>query len=359
VVCPPGTSPVQGYDGAPKWASLSGGASRCLSVARQGRLSPAVLAAWDNFWRDKNAIRSALTKTWGKLAQAFAQNSAVAGYDLLNAPLTRTQDELKALGHFYDQSIESIRQRERKAHGFSHMALFNPNLNWASNPPLSRHSPAPGFTEDHNIVFSAHIYAGANDGAEDPFSWTQQLLRSQTKQVKLRARQYKAPAWIGEWGFSKGTVSALSKIQLQARVQDRLRWGSSWWQWKVSCGNPLLFSGPDDLSPSPSAGNLNRVSCPKGLPLPSPSGWKAVLRRPYPMASPGSLEQFKSEPARKLLTVTGERPGHGSKTLVAWVPSSTVKVLGALGPPKLERVAGGTVVKARVPQHYQVTFQGR
>jgi len=356
--CSKGSIPVQGYDGAPKWASLTGGASACLDIERQGKLSPAVRAAWDNFWRNKEHIRSALVKTWGKLARALAHNPAVAGYDLLNAPLTVGSKQLKALGSFYGQCIQSIRLAEKRVHGFSHMVFFNPNLNWSSNPPLSEHSPTPGFTKDHNIVFSAHIYAGANGGGENPLSLTERLLRRQTDQVKARAKQYKTAVWVAEWGFASGTLAGLDKIRLEARVLDRLQWGNSWWQWKVSCGNPTLFSGPDDLRPLHFAGNLNPLSCPNGTPLPSPSGWKQVLARPYPMASPGSLSQLSSSPTGDKMTLAGSRPRRGSKTLVAWVPNKQVTVSGARAT-KTRPAAGGTIVQATVGQFYRLSFQGR
>ncbi|MGH8978310.1 MAG: cellulase family glycosylhydrolase, partial [Acidimicrobiia bacterium] len=50
-VCPAGQEPAFGWDGAPAWATLDGGAARC-TIAGIRELSPAVRAAFAAFWSD-------------------------------------------------------------------------------------------------------------------------------------------------------------------------------------------------------------------------------------------------------------------------------------------------------------------
>ena len=50
-VCPAGQDPAFGWDGAPAWATLDAGASRCVPAGIR-ELSPAVRAAFAAFWAD-------------------------------------------------------------------------------------------------------------------------------------------------------------------------------------------------------------------------------------------------------------------------------------------------------------------
>ncbi len=83
--CPPGAAPAIGWDGAPEWATFADGQSTCR-FGDTRELSPAVARAFDNFYADREGIQSALAATWGRLAQAFAGEPAIAGYDLFNEP---------------------------------------------------------------------------------------------------------------------------------------------------------------------------------------------------------------------------------------------------------------------------------
>ena len=81
-------------DGAPEWATLTDGAphvadSPVWSDAYFG--SPAVQTALDHFWNntpapDGTGIQEHYARAWAKLAERYAANSTVIGFDLMNEP---------------------------------------------------------------------------------------------------------------------------------------------------------------------------------------------------------------------------------------------------------------------------------
>ena len=82
--CPAGSEPAIGWDGAPRWATITDGASTCRRGSREE--SDAVLTAWDRFYADHNGIMTHLVKDWAVVAHEFRHHPAVAGFDLLNEP---------------------------------------------------------------------------------------------------------------------------------------------------------------------------------------------------------------------------------------------------------------------------------
>ena len=126
-------------------------------------LSPAVGQAFANFWLDRDGIQTELVHTWAMLARAFGANPSVAGYDLLNEPhpgLTPGLTDLTFLGRYYAAAIDAIRAAERSVpHGFAHIAFAEPMDTWSAAPVGV--SPAPAFSDDDQLVFAPHLYAGS------------------------------------------------------------------------------------------------------------------------------------------------------------------------------------------------------
>ena len=77
--CAPGTAPAIGWDGAPQWATLTDGADTCSSGSREE--TPAVRAAWDSFYADRDDIQTHLVHVWKVIARRFADHPAVARPD--------------------------------------------------------------------------------------------------------------------------------------------------------------------------------------------------------------------------------------------------------------------------------------
>ena len=104
-VCPAGLDPAFGWDGAPGWATLDGGAVRCVPAGIR-ELSPAVRAAFAAFWTDAPGpggvgIRTRYAQMLGHVAQQFAREDAVAGYEIMNEPNAFSATELQGLSDLY------------------------------------------------------------------------------------------------------------------------------------------------------------------------------------------------------------------------------------------------------------------
>jgi endoglycosylceramidase len=332
---PRGLHPSHGWFGAPAWATFTDGRTTCHRD-RTNKRTPAVKAAWSSFWTnhvepswaDGRGIQDHLIAVWGALGREFAGDPAVAGYDLINEPdpgniADRQLSRYDA--RFYSGSIAAIRHGEAAARGFSHMVFFEPNITWP-NHGLKTRSPEPGFSSDPNLVFAPHIYGRDTHTTERPVSEVRRYLKNQFRRTSRRARAYGTPLWIGEWGFSILDQDPVKRLRAHMKMQDSRRWGSAWWQWKVACGSPVEFRG---LGPKPRhqpAGNINSVRCPSGKPIKPPSGFRAIVSRPYPRFSPGTLTDLHARGARLSMKGNSQcnaalrRSDPQACGLVVWIP---------------------------------------
>lgn len=374
--CPEGLKKSHGWLGAPEWATFLDGKTTCHDKKINKR-TEAVKAAWDNFWHNKTqplwtdgrGIQDHLVSVWGALGRAFANDPAIAGYDLLNEadPGNTEQDQQAFTTRFTADAIAAIRSGEAQAGGFSHMILFEPNLTWSQNG-LASHSPAPGFSDDPNLVFAPHLYGRDVHTTTRAFKLVKKDLKKQERRVAHRAASYGAALWIGEWSFSIFDEDALKKLRAHIEIQDSHELGSAWWQWKVACGAPQTFEG---LKPKPifrEVGNLNPTKCPSGKAVHRPKGWKAIISRAYPQAAPGDITRLKAHGTR--LKLKGESPCNNrlrqadSKAcrLVVWIPKHKHH---AHRRPKLDdhhlrhvhvrKVSGGWLATADVQGDYSLT----
>lgn len=301
-VCAPGSEPAIGWDGAPRWATITDGLPTCRFGLRE--LSPAVGRAWQSFWDDRAGIQTALIRTWGKLARRFAANPTVAGYDLINEPnpgLLAGVTDATDLGRFYGRAIEAIREGERsRKRGFGHVVFFEPSVIWsaASTSPI----PLPSFTADRNIVFAPHIYAESISRVpiERAFDF-----------AEAAAASYGVTVWSGEWGYFGEPRDDRDRIARYAAAEDEHLYGGAWWSWKQACGDPHVIQHPG-AEPQPISPSLNRYACPAERSLGVPKPFKRVLSRPYVRAAPGELRELSSDPWARELSLAGVAgPGRG------------------------------------------------
>src|SRR5215208_4145872 len=357
--CPRGLRPSHGWHGAPKWATFAGNKTTCHDDKTNKR-TPAVRAAWTKFWknfklrswgRDARGIQQHLVGVWGAVSRAFAHNSAVAGYDILNEAdpgYVKHRELSKRISKFDRKTISSIRRSEKRARGFSHMVFFEPNLTW-SQQGLTSHSPRPGFSHDRNLVFAPHLYGRDVHTTERPVSGVKRDLKRQAKRITRLANAYRTPWWIGEWSFSQFDHDAYRKLLAHTRIQDSNQLGSAWWQWKVACGAPQTFDGLDPTPTHRILGNINPTRCPNAVPQPTPKRFRGVIARAYPRFSPGHLSDLRSRGRRMRLTGKSHcnrafrhrKPK--SCELVVWVPNSKRPKVGGrhLSHIRLDRQPGG------------------
>jgi endoglycosylceramidase len=327
-----------GWLGAPEWATFLDGESTCHDEARAKKRTPAVLAAWDNFWdnhadpswNDGAGIQDHLAGVWAALSRAFSHEPAVAGYDLLNEadPGNGDRDQAAYTARFDANAIAAIRQAETHTGGFSHMVFFEPNLTW-SQYGLATRSPSPGFSSDPNLVFAPHIYGRDVHSTDRNIKRVRRDLFKQERRTARRARAYGSALWIGEWSFSIFDESALKKLRTHVRIQDSNQLGSAWWQWEVACGAPQRFDGLNPKVDFPVVGNLNPARCPSGKRVKRPKGFKALVARAYPRSSPGTLTKLKAHGSRISLAGNSKcsealrASDPRACRLVVWIPKRT------------------------------------
>lgn len=312
--CPPPLEPGLGWDGAPGWATITDGWSTCTAGGVR-EISPAVARAFQNFYDDRAGVQTHLVRTWGRLAAEFANDPAVAGYDLLNEPNPGLRPPVAAadqIGRFYRRAIEEIRAAEARAGGFAHLVFFEPSVLWSA---LGADALPPGrLLRDDRLVFSPHLYAGS-------ISVTGRLVSIERGFALARraARRYGAPLWIGEWGWFGDPAGDGPKVRRYAAAEDAHRIGGAWWVWKQSCGDPHSVGGGVPAT----GGGLNRLRCPSGESLGRPPEFTGPLSRAYPRAAPGRINALAADPAGPGLSMTGTAPARPRDCrLEVWAPGS-------------------------------------
>ena len=309
--CRLGASPEFGNDGAPAWATLSDGAKGC---GFQGRdLSPNVEQSFTNLYDNTDGIGTQYADAWGVLARAFAGDTAVAGYDLLNEPGPGNSPGVTSallLGRLYQQVITQIRAAEATASGgFHHLVFFEPSILWSGlgfdvTPPA-------GFSSDPGLVFSPHLYSQSIT-MDQGLGVTLVTIEQGFALATRTAAAYGVPLWSGEWGWfgsGAGTVSDFDRF-LNQQNADEL--GSAIWVWKKACGDPQ--SDPNGQQ----AGGLDIISCVTGKDLPSPAFQTVALGQAYPRSAPGRLSRLSSSPT----TVDLSLAGSGTGVLDVWIPGA-------------------------------------
>jgi endoglycosylceramidase len=345
--CPPGFQPAIGWDGAPRWATITDGLSTCRIQLRE--VSPAVAQAFTNFYADRDGIQDRLVRTWARLARSFARDPIIAGYDLLNEPhpgFAPGPHAATLLGAYYGRVIDAIRKAEDGVSGGRHhIVFFEPNVEWSATAQTA--TPPPSFTDDENIVFAPHLYAGSLTA--DRALGISALSPSEGFELaQATAGVYRTTFWSGEWGWFGDPDDDRPLIEQYAEEEDEHLVGGAWWSWKQACGDPHVVgtpgNHPDTVSPS-----LNRYDCPEQEPLGIPATTRRVLSRPYPLAAPGRLRGLRTDPATGAITVTGSDPDpRGSCRLLLWIARD------GSGRPDFETDGGKVSSIVRVPGGWRV-----
>jgi hypothetical protein len=342
--CRPGTDPMWGYDGAPEWATITDGAPRCQFQGRD--ISPAGNRAFEHFYHDTDGVQTALVETWGKLAEVFKDEPAVAGYNLLNEPgfgQTAPVTTSYLLGRFSDRAIQQIR-----AAGAPQIVFIEPSILWSGLGFDS--GPPPGFTKDDNIVFAPHLYA-------ESLTMDRSLgippIVGMPRQFDLAQRvadSYDAPLWSGEYGYWGDQAWVVDSLSRYAVLEDAHLLGSAYWVWKQACGDPQNGIGP-------TGNGLMVQDCETGDDAAPRNDLLEILSRAYPRSAPGTLTSLSAQGAEMELAGTAAERGCG---LEAWVPGSAEPDVDASGITnvKVTEVSGGWLVTGCAEGDYSLTTKG-
>jgi len=146
-----------GGEGFPAWSVQTGGLPEHHYVFPLGYTdSPALDAAFDNFWADRPGpggvgLQQRYGAAWRYVAQRFAGNDWVLGYDLFNEPWPARSTDAE-LGAFYARVISAIRSADHR-----HLIFYEPYVLF--NFGLPTHLPAFG---DPALGMSFHDYCLAD-----------------------------------------------------------------------------------------------------------------------------------------------------------------------------------------------------
>ncbi|GAA2363378.1 cellulase family glycosylhydrolase [Dactylosporangium salmoneum] len=347
--CGGGTTPTTGWDGAPAWATITDGTAHCQFLARD--LAPAVATAFGNFYTDRDGIQSELVRTWAFVAQAFADEPAVAGYDLLNEPGIGAGPPISSgllLGRYYDAAITAIRQAERAAGGHTHLVFFEPSVLWSG---LGFDvAPAPGFTGDRQLVFAPHPYS-ESISMDQGLGLTIASIERNLATSARAARAYRAALWFGEWGWFGDPGVDDAKVRRFVAAQDRLGAGGAFWVWRQGCGSP------ETAADATTSGNLVSVDCRTGESAPPPSAFAQPLSRAFPRALPGRLDSLTSGPDGELRIAATAADDPVNCLVDIWVPGNAMPHLTTTGVanPSSEQVTGGWRITGCARGAYTVT----
>lgn len=308
-VCPAGQEPALGWDGAPEWATLDGGAPRCSGGVRE--LSPAVRAAWQAFLGDAAGpggvgIQARYLAMLGHVAGVFAGSDAVAGIDLVNEPNAFGDDENAQLSAFYERAVAAVREGEAAAGGGSHVVLFEPSALWSATAA----GPPPPFEHDGNVAYAPHLYEGG-------FTADQPITRTSFETARAEAAGFGGvPVVVGEWGTGpeRAAEPGGGYFGEHQRLQDEFGFSATLWTWRESCGDPHKVGALRD-GEVPEVWGLFDVDCRTNEVRGERDALAGALRRGWVQAGPG-LAASSWDPAGEVL----DGSGSGSGSVVAAYP---------------------------------------
>jgi endoglycosylceramidase len=295
-----------------------------------------------SFWNDRPGpggvgVRTRYALMLGHVAERFAGNAAVAGYDVMNEPNAFDASDLAGLAALYDDALREIRAGEERAGGFRHLVLFEPSALWSA----VGQGPPPDFGRDTDVVYAPHIYSGGFDGG--PIS------RSAFEVAREEAALFDgAPVLTGEWGSDpdRAGTSGDDYFLDHQRLQDEFRFGATLWTWRESCGDPHK-AADYRAGRLPEVWGEFEVDCTTNTVVGLRADLVDELTRPLLRAAPGRIESIQYDPSSGSFVASGTRAAAGG-TLVLFYPAQKhgrPTVVGSAGLRDLveESGPGGTV----------------
>lgn len=230
--------PAVGGNGAPAWATRTDNVPVLppLEPWWLNYLQPAVNVAFDNFWKTWGPHADVQTRhvaMWRHVAERFADDPAVLGYDIMNEPYGATrgsQFESGTLTAFYQRVIDAIRKVDADTWIFVEPASFGANQGIPSRLGLGNlDDPRPG--EPH-IAYYPHLYTPDVDLGQDYTGdttfidyWAQSRVR-EIDRVPM-------PMLLGEFG--RGGDSAPPWTADVLTMADKVTSGWTWWSYEIDC----------------------------------------------------------------------------------------------------------------------------
>lgn len=276
-----------GEDGAPLWAihppptELLGGPLG--DSLEQRRFSAQVLAAFVGFFDDQDDddndvwLQAAFGDMARHVAERFADEPAVLGYELFNEPVASDAQ----VWSFHDRIVPAIREVDDR-----HLIIFEPSAtrNVIETAPLA---PAP-FADDQG-VYAPHLYTFSfGDASTELAELSEDDLRPNVEAAVAEAQSWQSPLFVGEWGIAPEAVNSDLYVDLMYGLFDEYLLHSTVWLWKEdSQGRWGLF----DYDEATEAWALRPQIA-------------DLHARPFPAAIAGEPEAFSYDRAAATLTLS-------------------------------------------------------
>jgi endoglycosylceramidase len=344
--CPPPTDPIGGFheaDGAPAWASAH--LLPVCAVHGVRDLDPAVQEDFQHLYSDLpgpdgTGLQEHYAAVVAALAARFANDPAVAGYELLNEPepgyVAPGAMDATELFPFYAKVIATVRAR---VPGFRQLFFIEPDI---TRDILDRSvvlGPWSAYSSYRNVVYAPHIYTGV-------FTLNAELGLSQLDPLfppsggydsaASDARSLGLPLWVGEFGNAVDQDETL--LRSQYSNQDRLGVGGALWYWKGFAALDGHWSVLYDDSTHTDTPYPSRVK---------------FTDRAYPIYTAGRLNSVAYNPDSHTFTMTASSPrispSHPEQATVIYIPAS------ATGAVRTSR-AWGRIVPAPGGAHEAYVF---
>jgi endoglycosylceramidase len=199
------------------WASRFGGfGAPDWSVQGYPQNELGLRQAVSGFWTN-TGLQEHFLSVWTQIAQHYANEPTIAGYDILNEPwiYTSIAPSLNAttVDAIYVKVVQAIRAVDR-----NHIIFLEPaNLNTFKLPITT------------NIVWSPHFYQLSFTSKYYSQNFTLLELDFEAK-YKLFVRGLNAPMWIGEFGaFMPDQTSRMKWAQDALKLFNGHNIGWAWW----------------------------------------------------------------------------------------------------------------------------------
>lgn len=283
--------------GAPEWAVIDEGLPAQPNVGFPGNYiaMPAQNRAWDNFWANRPApdgvgLQDHYAAMWRAVAERFAGDPYVVGWDLMNEPWAGTPWPLSAcadpiscgplldrmlLAPFHQRVANAIREVDD-----THIVWYEPFLPFAFTASTAH----PGL-DDPNQGFSFHNYCLAGSGALGTSSDSSaEACHNREERVFQKAeveRNPEAALVVSEFGAS----NHYPEIERVADLADKYMVSWQHWMYCAMCITGIPASD-DETAADGSAIVFDMRRPPEGDNVDDKK--LDVLVRPYPHAVAGT-----------------------------------------------------------------------
>ncbi|WP_233428655.1 cellulase family glycosylhydrolase [Mycolicibacter heraklionensis] len=243
-------SPVFGGEGAPEWATYTGGLPNPdIGFGLNYALNPAQNHAWDMFWSNaKGPDGVGLLNHYARMTQAvadyFKDDPNIAGYEIINEPWAGSTwlstifgnsfYEAQQLTPFYNQVSAAIRSVDPTT-----PLIYEPNTLFNEAVPTQL-----GPVDDPHGVFAFHDYCMLTSISAALSPLCPDYIELLAENGEAYTTTYGVPGLISEFGSGNGAAEAIMVMN----AADQRMWGWSQWAYNgvpaitgTAPGNALVF----------------------------------------------------------------------------------------------------------------------